>query len=52
MKQAGTRRFLFALLFLAALLLLPGGIAAADAHHTFVLKCGGGGFVGTGSCCF
>ena len=46
MKQAGTRRFLFALLFLAALLLLPGGIAAADAHHTFVLKCGGGGFVG------
>ena len=34
------------MLTLAALLLLPGGIAAADAHHTFVLKCGGGGFVG------
>ena len=34
-----------AVLLLAALLLLAGS-AAADEHHTFVLKCGGGGFVG------
>ena len=41
------RRFhLAAVLFLAAALLLLAGSALADEHHTFVLKCAGGGFIG------
>ena len=34
------------LLLLFLMILLAAGHAAADEHHTFVLKCGGGGFVG------
>ena len=35
-----------AVLFLCVILMLLAGSALADEHHTFVLKCGGGGFVG------
>ena len=35
-----------AFLFLFILFLLAAGTAAAEEHHTFVLKCGGGGFAG------
>ena len=46
MERTKSSRFLFAaVLFLAAVLLLAG-TAAAEEHHTFVLQCSGGGFVG------
>jgi len=37
---------LAAAFFMVLFLLLAAGSAAAEEHHTFVLKCGGGGFVG------
>ncbi len=41
-----SRLYRAAFLFLFLFILLTAGTAAADEHHTFVLKCGGGGFVG------
>ena len=42
----GCRRALLRAFLLSALLLLVSGPAAADEHHTFLLKCTGGGFAG------
>ena len=46
MKRMNRRFCPAALLVLAVFLLLSAGCASAEEHHTFVLPCSGGGFVG------